>query len=481
MKKLLITILLLGLTGCSLQPPLGADLSTSKESILSTRDISVIPVDKIAIGEKELGVDNADENSEETFIIKSDSKMYSGDNNFDMIIGVTNIRDDEWGTLKLKFAKNETINSVKKYIPINKSISVQEQIEVETKCPTKSASTTCYKMGLATTTKTITSDSWEDISLIDNTSKSSIIQKSTSGSYANKEVKYLFPKGTTFLKVNISYERSLAGVDEFFIEIFGDNGGYGLLDPLITDLLSYWKLDEQSGTRDDAASTNDLGDVNTVTYDTGKINSAAKFVNNNTEYLSINDNASLSITGDMSFSIWLKPSANYMVEKRVFQKWTHASQNSYGLTLTQEPTGDNPYFKGYFVNDNSCSGYTYKSAQLGNYYGTSEYVQSWHHIVGSYDASAGSIDFYVDGVATSTRTGLETSIANCTSPFRVGNWGAGNEADSFDGLIDEVAIWTRTLSSSEATELYNSGNGFAYPFESPAFSTTPNNDIITFE
>jgi hypothetical protein len=57
----------------------------------------------------------------------------------------------------------------------------------------------------------------------------------------------------------------------------------------------------------------------------------------------------------------------------------------------------------------------------------------------------------------------------------------------FDGTIDEVGIWNRSLSSSEVSELYNGGSGASYPFPDvltlnitqPANGTTisPDDDV----
>jgi len=50
---------------------------------------------------------------------------------------------------------------------------------------------------------------------------------------------------------------------------------------------------------------------------------------------------------------------------------------------------------------------------------------------------------------------------NGSVPFNIGSHddGAGTE---WNGLIDEVAIWDRQLTSDERTELYNSGSGLTY-------------------
>src|SRR5574341_2164717 len=61
------------------------------------------------------------------------------------------------------------------------------------------------------------------------------------------------------------------------------------------NLISFWELEEASGTRLDAtASDNDLTDNNTVTQATGKVGNAAQFTRANTEYLSIAHNTSIA-------------------------------------------------------------------------------------------------------------------------------------------------------------------------------------------
>jgi len=40
---------------------------------------------------------------------------------------------------------------------------------------------------------------------------------------------------------------------------------------------------------------------------------------------------------------------------------------------------------------------------------------------------------------------------------------------AFDGLLDEVGIWDKALTSTEVSDLYNSGNGL--PYEAAAAST----------
>src|SRR5262252_1520277 len=89
-----------------------------------------------------------------------------------------------------------------------------------------------------------------------------------------------------------------------------------------TNLISYWKLDEVSGSRVDTKGTNTLTDNNTVTSTTGIINNAASFAAASSEYLSLASNATVQ-TGDIDFTItaWVKMTtkaalAGHIVAKR---------------------------------------------------------------------------------------------------------------------------------------------------------------------
>src|SRR6185437_5439414 len=70
--------------------------------------------------------------------------------------------------------------------------------------------------------------------------------------------------------------------------------------------ISFWELEEASGTRIDAvtASGNDLTDNNTVTQGTGIVGNCGQFTKVNSESLSRASNASLQFTGSWSITAW---------------------------------------------------------------------------------------------------------------------------------------------------------------------------------
>lgn len=71
-------------------------------------------------------------------------------------------------------------------------------------------------------------------------------------------------------------------------------------NPGIANLISWWTLNETSGMRNDSHAANRLTNTN-ASYDTGKQGNAAKFTPN--QYLSIADNASLSMGNNVDFTI----------------------------------------------------------------------------------------------------------------------------------------------------------------------------------
>lgn len=228
---------------------------------------------------------------------------------------------------------------------------------------------------------------------------------------------------------------------------------------LPTSLVSFWELEEASGTRVDAHGSNDLTDNNTVGQATGKVGYAADFEDTNTEYLSITDAAQtgLDITGDFSFNFWINfesdPSGTSPVPI-----------GKYG------GAGNRAYLLQYQV-----SGWRVVISTNGTAEGVSATVThsvstgTWYNIGATYDVSAGTLEVFVNGSSIGTGTGGPTSIANTAGDFNLGRNPAGG--NYLDGLLDQVGVWTKLLSSTEMTDLYNGGRGLPYSGDLPPLGT----------
>ena len=79
------------------------------------------------------------------------------------------------------------------------------------------------------------------------------------------------------------------------------------------------------------------------------------------------------------------------------------------------------------------------------------FPNTWYHLVGVYDTSAGDINLYVNGV-------LQASTPFTTGFASSGIAGIGHAAKGGDdsyAAIDGVRFYSRALSAADVTALYN--------------------------
>jgi hypothetical protein len=223
---------------------------------------------------------------------------------------------------------------------------------------------------------------------------------------------------------------------------------------LTTNLVSYYKFDESSGNAADSVGSNTLTNINTVTFVAGKINNSTNLVRASSQYLRITNasQSGLGFTGDFSISSWINFSS-------------FSTANLYGISSKWR--GSQGYF--FFVGDGSnriglrINGTTASVSWTPS-------TSTWYHVVCVYTASAGSVDFYINGSQQgTTQTGLPTSITATDEQFAISTVNGTAVQDTpdnsyMDGKIDETGAWSRTLNSSEVAELHAGGNGLSYPF-----------------
>lgn len=78
-------------------------------------------------------------------------------------------------------------------------------------------------------------------------------------------------------------------------------------------------------------------------------------------------------------------------------------------------------------------------------------IDTWYHIVVTQDATTNEVKIYTNGVNTGTGDALGLPKAVPTRPFNIGDMSFNN---SFVGVVDDVAIFSKKLTIDDVAELY---------------------------
>lgn len=199
-------------------------------------------------------------------------------------------------------------------------------------------------------------------------------------------------------------------------------------------------------------------DVTTLQDDVTTLQNASAFANDyslsfdgSDDYVAITPTSSITIYG---FSAWVylnsdldKSTAQGIVCGPSGTDWILALGGNYTSTLTDEIIS---------VNFGARYGYCHSSETVST---------GWHHMMivwsTSSQTNSGSqgYDIYLDGVNVGNQANTDYGAANLysipTSTFRLGQ--RANGAYPFGGNLDEVAIFTSSLSASDVSTIYNSG------------------------
>ena len=205
-----------------------------------------------------------------------------------------------------------------------------------------------------------------------------------------------------------------------------------------------WKLANGIWT-DDSGNGNTLtasGTVNQAVGFGGGANLAADFTAG--PYLYITDAAQvgLDITGAMTISAWFKLNVLNAAQILV-AKWNAAPNLAYALFVTSANKGQ------FYVSSNG----TATQYVLGS---TTLTTGVLYHLVGIYTGS--QLQLYLNSISDATPVSYSSGIYNCNQDFRIGINSGG--LYPIDGVIDDVAIWSRALSTQGITALYNAADDF---------------------
>ena len=243
-------------------------------------------------------------------------------------------------------------------------------------------------------------------------------------------------------------------------------------ESLNVDSVSYYKLDGTSGTVIDSAGVNNGTNVGAIRGLEGIINNSFNFTVNISNRVDVPYDDSLNITTDtISISYWTKPVSSSARGRVIGIDWP---TGTYQVILPVTPV------KSSLVLGNETSEFSFSI----NY---TIPPDIWTHVTHTFNGT--EVRGYINGTLIST-----DSHTGNIRPNPTGNRGISigamftNVWEGYNGQIDELGLWNRSLSASEVSDLYNNGTGITYinvffpiiTLNSPVdfFNTT--NQIIDF-
>ena len=217
----------------------------------------------------------------------------------------------------------------------------------------------------------------------------------------------------------------------------------------------------------DSFGTNNGTAVGGLTYTAGKIGNAFNF-NGTTSYVSLpNSSGQFNFTGDFSVSAWIN-TPNYTSNRMIFANYSTGGTYGYGIFIYH---ASNNVFSFELRNGNTIGQYLTSAGISTN---------SWNHI--TFVRKVGqAAKIYLNGVLISGYYSLgNSSIAPSFPGTQIVNIGSNTLGSGLANYKqDATTIWQKELTSTEITELYNSGNGAQYITDN-FYKPTTNDALNTY-
>ena len=247
----------------------------------------------------------------------------------------------------------------------------------------------------------------------------------------------IFNKAITQTEVNTLYAETTSTVDT--VQILGD-----------TSLKALYKFDgnlnDSSGnnyapTANSSIYYNYNGTASGATYVTGKFGKAASFDGSN-DYIDLPLTSIFGGKNTLSVSFWFKTTTTG--RERMFTDYAQTSRNC-DITID---AGALEIATDY----NQSTNLVYTSSSTYN-------DGNWHHLVVALNQSSSQRTIYVDGSLVDTGTLSSNAWSGYGQKVTVGGFysSSGGYTSSlfFDGQIDQLRIFEKSLSAGEVNSLYN--------------------------
>lgn len=230
---------------------------------------------------------------------------------------------------------------------------------------------------------------------------------------------------------------------------------------LTDDLVAYYKLDESSGNASDSSGNAfTLTNTNTVAFSAGKITNAADTGSSNTnKKLDTSSYLRLGAGSPFTFNLWVNVTTTPSASTEAHMLSWCDNTTAYGKIYNHLKFYNNAGTLEYYITRNNGGTQTQTGAASSISTGT------WNMLTYTWDGANQKL--YKNGNSSPVLTQASTIAGTNTSNGGTDGFKVFAQQDNtayLSGLIDEVGVWSRVLSTSEISSLYNTGTGLQYPF-----------------
>lgn len=148
------------------------------------------------------------------------------------------------------------------------------------------------------------------------------------------------------------------------------------------------------------------------------------------QYFTAADSADLSQTGSQTWQFWINFESE-PTDGQEFHIFNHQAAGQQAFRLLYQNNAADLEFTGFISSD--CTNVT----EFHNNFDPT--VDTWYHVAFVY-STAGTLEFFLNGVSQNSTAGLPTSMCDSTQTFYIGARNDGS--NTFDGKIDDLRIYS---------------------------------------
>ncbi len=232
--------------------------------------------------------------------------------------------------------------------------------------------------------------------------------------------------------------------------------------------VAYWRLDDGSGTtaQDSSINNNDMTTITGATWKTDDMCVSGKCL-----YFDLADNvAQRAETASLDFgtssdsntvSAWIRTAVTTFPDTAmIIAKYSGSGAFPYNLAL------DNTGLPCYQVSDGTHQPFACGTSTIND--------GKWHHIEGTRDVTADTVNVYVDGKLVGSANDTTTATTANNADVSIGNGGTSYTQYDFSGFIDDVKVYNYARTTSQIKTDYN-GKGNSEGTSLNLSSNTQNN------